>query len=154
MVWNWHALRNEQATCPQLVTWNDYTENTNIAPAHNARYSIYDLTGYHLEWWRTGKQPVPDHDRVYVTHPKASPGSKVWPFKGDNGQRAIEVQTILTAPGPVIVEVERDGKVVLRLESPEPITDRRRRRWSDGATTCRHGPLAAASRITARLPSV
>jgi hypothetical protein len=176
VVWNWHALRNEQATCPQLVTWNDYTENTNIAPAYNTRYSIYDLNGYHLEWWRTGKEPVPDHDRVYVTHPKASPDSKVWPFKGGNGKRAIEVQTILTAPatirlpgrniefearagygwvsedaekkggsaaddktkfratpgfrqfpatpGPVIVEVVREGKVVLRLESPEPITDR------------------------------
>jgi hypothetical protein len=176
VAWNWQALRNEQATCPQLVTWNDYTENTNIAPAYNTRYSIYDLNGYHLEWWRTGKQPVPDHDRVYVTHPKASPGSKVWPFKGGNGKRAIEVQTILTAPatirlpgrniefeanagygwvaedsekkggsaaddktkfraasgfrqfpatpGPVIVEVVREGKVVLRLESPEPITDR------------------------------
>jgi hypothetical protein len=180
MGWNWNALRSQEATCLQLVTWNDYTENTNIGPAYNTRYTIYDLTGYQIEWWRTGKKPVPDHDRVYVIYPKYPQDAKIWPFKGKGGPRGIEVKTILTAPatirlpgrnieyqagagmdwigddytnkdwdkdskamlakdkfcraqgyrqfpvtpGPVIVEVVRDGKVVLRLESPEPITDR------------------------------
>jgi len=180
MFWNWDMLRRQDATCLQLVTWNDYTENTNIGPGYNTRYGIYDLTGYQIEWWRTGKQPVPDHDRVYVVYQKYPKGAKVWPFKGSGGPRAIEVRAILTAPatirlpgrnieyeagagldcigadwankdwekdakamrakdnfcrtqgfrqfpitpGPVIVEVVRGGKVVLRVESPEPITDR------------------------------
>lgn len=176
MTWNWNDLRRTGATCLQLVTWNDFTENTNIVPAYNTRYALYDLTGYQIEWWRTGKKPVTDHDRVYVTYPKYPADAKIWPFKGRGGPRGIDVQTILTAPatirlpgrniefeanagfgwvsedfekkddaapadpkkfraargfrqfpatpGPVIVEVVRDGKVVLRLESPEPITDR------------------------------
>lgn len=180
MWWNWNALRSQEATCLQLVTWNDYTENSNIGPAYNTRYTIYDLTGYQIEWWRTGKKPVPDHDRVYVIYQKYPKDAKIWPFKGGGGPRGIEVKTILTAPatirlpgrnieyqagagmdwigddyknkdwekdakamlakdkfcraqgfrqfpitpGPVIVEVVRDGKVALRLESPEPITDR------------------------------
>ena len=180
LFWNWNDLRRDQATCLQLVTWNDYTENTNIAPGYNTRYTIYDLTGYQIAWWRTGKQPVPDRDRVYVIYPKYPKDAKIWPFKGGGGHRAIEIRSLLTAPatirlpgrnieyeakagldfveadykindwkeqsqailakdkfcraqgfrqfpvtpGPVIVEVVRDGKVVLRLESPEPITDR------------------------------
>ena len=179
LFWTWNDLRRQEATCLQLVTWNDYTENTNIGPAYNTRYGIYELTGQQIQKWRTGKDPVSDHDQVYVIYPKYPPNAKIWPFKGQGGNRAIEIKTILTAPatirlpgrnieyeakagvdfifedwenkdwnkesnlakgkwrgraqafrqfpvtpGPVIVEVVREGKVVLRVESPEPITDR------------------------------
>ena len=180
LFWTWNDLRRQEATCLQLITWNDYTENTNIAPAYNTRYGIYELTGHQIQKWRTGKEPVPDHDQVYVVYPKYPKEAKIWPFRGQGGNRAIEIKTILTAPatirlpgrsieyeakagmdwisddwenkdwneesqairakdnfcraqgfrqfpvtpGPVIVEVVREGKVVLRVESPEPITDR------------------------------
>jgi hypothetical protein len=180
LFWSWNDLRRQEATCLQLVTWNDYTENTNIGPAYNTRYGIYELTGHQIQKWRTGKEPVPDHDQVYVIYPKYPKNAKIWPFRGQGGNRAIEIKTILTAPatirlpgrtieyeakagmdwisddwenkdwnkesqairakdkfcraqgfrqfpvtpGPVIVEVVREGKVVLRVESPEPITDR------------------------------
>ena len=180
LFWNWNDLRRDQATCLQLVTWNDYTENTNIGPAYNTRYGIYELTGHQIQKWRTGKEPVSDHDQVYVIYPKYPKNAKIWPFRGQGGNRAIEIKTILTAPatirlpgrnieyeakagmdwisddwknkdwnkesqairakdgfcraqgfrqfpvtpGPVIVEVVRESKVVLRVESPEPITDR------------------------------
>ena len=180
LFWGWNDLRRQEATCLQLVTWNDYTENTNIGPAYNTRYGIYELTGHQIQKWRTGKEPVSDHDQVYVVYPKYPKNAKIWPFRGQGGNRAIEIKTILTAPatirlpgrnieyqakagmdwisddwenkdwnkeseairakdkfcraqgfrqfpvtpGPVIVEVVREGKVVLRVESPEPITDR------------------------------
>ena len=180
LFWGWNDLRRQEATCLQLITWNDYTENTNIGPAYNTRYGIYELTGHQIQKWRTGKEPVSDHDQVYVVYPKYPKNAKIWPFRGQGGNRAIEIKTILTAPatirlpgrnieyqakagmdwisddwenkdwnkeseairakdkfcraqgfrqfpvtpGPVIVEVVREGKVVLRVESPEPITDR------------------------------
>ncbi len=158
----WHDMRRDKATLVQLVTWNDYTENTNLAPAYNTRYTMYDLTGYLSEWWRKGEPPAVERDRVYLTYAKYPKDAKAWPFQIlIRSNRALEVLTILTAPatvrlpgrsiqyeapaglhveqfpitpGPVIAEVVRDGKVAVRLESPEPITDRPFR--EDNAMVC------------------
>jgi hypothetical protein len=158
----WASLIWDQATLIQLTTWNDYTENTNLAPAYNTRYTIYDLTGYFIERWRRGEPPPADHDRVYLTYAKYPKDAKSWPFKIQmRSDRALEVLTNLTepatvrlpgrnlqyeapaglhveqfpvTPGPVIAEVVRDGKVAVRLESPEPITDRPFR--EDNAMVC------------------
>lgn len=158
----WSDMRRDQATLLQLITWNDYTENTNLAPAYNTRYTIYDLTGYFIDWWRRGDPPPPDHDRVYLTYAKYPNDAKAWPFRiALRSDRALEVLTILTAPatvrlpgrnleyqapaglhveqfpltpGPVVAEVVRAGKVAVRLESPEPITDRPFR--EDNAMVC------------------
>ncbi len=148
----WADMRRQKTTLLQLITWNDYGENTNIAPAYDTRYTLYDLTGYHIQWWKTGKQPQVDHDRVYLIYAKYPRGAKVYPFhEGARRGRALEVLTILTKPGKirlpgrnieydapagyhreqfplkpgaVVAEVIRDGKVDVRLESPEPITDK------------------------------
>jgi hypothetical protein len=148
----WADTIDDQATLLQLITWNDYTENTNLAPAYNTRYTIYDLTGYFIEQWRSGKPPAVDHDQVYLTYAKYPNDAPSWPFKiRDRRDRALEVLTILPAPatlrlpgrnieyeapaglhveqfpvtpGPVTAELLRGGKVEVRLESPEPITDR------------------------------
>ena len=161
--WGQAAL-DQGATLIQIVTWNDYGENTNIAPAWNTRYTIYDLTGYEIKLWKTGAAPAPDHDRVYLIYRKYPPGAKIFPFAanftGVEGG-AIEVLTMLPKPGhirlpgrqaeydapagffrkqfpvtagPMIAELVRDGKVDLRLESPEPITDRPFR--EDHAVVC------------------
>lgn len=148
----WDGAIATDATLLQIVTWNDYGENTNIAPALNTRYGLYDLTGYYISWWKTGKPPVPDHDQIYLNYHKYPKGSTIYPFKSVFGPRdyALEVITILPQPatirlpgrdteyaapagyfrkqmpltvGPVIAELLRDGKVATRLESPEPITD-------------------------------
>lgn len=149
----WDGARATGATLLQIITWNDYGENTNIAPAYNTRYGLYDLTGFYIAWWKTGKEPVPDHDRVYLNYHKYPKGSSIFPFKARFGDRdyVLEVLTILPRPatirlpgrnaeyeapagffrkhlpltaGPVVAEVVRDGQVALRLESPEPVTDR------------------------------
>jgi len=159
---NWQRAREQDARLLQLVTWNDYGENSNLAPAYNTRYTLYDLTGYFIAWWKTGREPAPDHDRVYLVSRKYPPGVKVFPFRqGPYRDGALEVVTILTAPatirlpgrgaeyeapkgfyrrqfpvtpGPVAAELRRDGALVLKLESPEPITDRPFR--EDNALTC------------------
>ena len=150
---NWKAVRDTDTTLLQFVTWNDYTENTHLAPAYDTRYAMYDLNGYYIHWWKTGQPPVPDHDRVYLTYRKYPHGVKFFPFqpKQVDGDGVLEVLSILPSPakirlpgrdaefdapaglsfrqfplvpGPVSAEVLREGKVVLRLDSPEPITDR------------------------------
>lgn len=162
MVSNWAEVRKQDTRLLQIVTWNDYGENSNIAPAYNTRYTLYDLTGYFIKWWKTGKEPVPDHDKVYLVSRKYPADAKVFPFKqGPYIEGALEVVTILTkpaivrlpgrnaeyrapaglyrkqfpvTPGPVSAELLRNNKVVLRLDHPEPITDRPFR--EDNAMTC------------------
>lgn len=150
----WERAITGRATLLQLITWNDYGENTNIAPGYNSRYSLYDLTGYYVKWWKTGAAPIPDHDYVYLNYHKYPADSPVFPFKvkfADVKEGALEVVTILPrpatirlpgrqiqyespagffrkqfplTPGQVSAELVRDGKVALQLKSPEPITDK------------------------------
>ncbi|MBL7223849.1 MAG: hypothetical protein ISS72_08350 [Candidatus Brocadiae bacterium] len=149
----WRDARKNGSTLIQFVTWSDYTENTSLAPAYETRYAITDLNHHFIHWWKTGKEPTSDHDKIYLIYRKYPKGATFYPFKAkrkDSGG-VIEVLTILPAPaklrlvgrdaewhapagmshrqfplspGPVVAELLRDGQVVTRLESPEPITDR------------------------------
>ncbi|MFA6294335.1 MAG: endo-1,3-alpha-glucanase family glycosylhydrolase [Victivallales bacterium] len=101
----WERARENGATLLQLTTWNDYTELTNIAPTDHIRYTLMDLTGYFASWWKTGKPPVTDHDRVYLIYPPYQHDNEVYPFRNRTRWRGvsgvIEVLTILTAPATV-----------------------------------------------------
>lgn len=154
----WQHARDNGSTLIQFVTWNDYTENTCLAPAYETRYTLLDLNAYFVRWWKEGKEPVPDHDQVFLLYRKYPHGAKLYPFKPrqPDGGGVLEVLTILVrparlrlpgrdtqwdapagmswrqfplTPGPVIAElVRRNGlgipRTELRVESPEPITDR------------------------------
>jgi hypothetical protein len=149
----WRDARRNGATLIQFVTWSDYTESTCLAPAYETRYAIMDLNRHFIDWWKTGREPTSDRDKVYLIYRKYPKGATFYPFhaKREDAGGVIEVLTILPAPaklrlvgrgaewdapagmshrqfpltpGPVVAELLRDGKVVTRLESPEPITGR------------------------------
>ena len=150
----WMGVIADNSTLLQYITWNDYGENTALAPGFNTRYALYDLTAYYISWWKNGTPPTPDHDRVYIAYHKYPKGAKIFPFRSlfpRSQEPWIEVVTILpkpatirlpgrnaeyeapagfytkqfpTTPGPVVAELVRDDKTVLHLESPEPITDK------------------------------
>jgi hypothetical protein len=154
---DWKAARELPSTLLQYITWNDYGE-TALAPGTNTRYAYYDVTGEFIRWWKTGKEPTSDHDKVYIFSHKLAPNTKIYPFKGGvaHFDHVIEVLTILPkpatlrmpgrkttegedewtapagmsykqfplTPGPVSVELLRDGKVELKLDCPDPVSDR------------------------------
>lgn len=149
----WQRARENDSTLIQFVTWNDYTENTCLAPAYETRYAILDLNAYFIRWWKAGQPPVPERDKVYFLYRKYPKGAKLFPFKPKQPDAGgvLEVLTLLTqsaqvrlpgrqeawdapaglswkqfplTPGPVVAELLRDEKIILRLDSPEPITDR------------------------------
>jgi hypothetical protein len=158
---NWRKARDYDSHVMQFVTWNDYTENTSLAPGYQTHYAILDLNAYFAQWWKTGKQPKTDHDRIYITFKRYGEGARVFPFRErpySKGAGGLEVLTILPrpatvrlpgrgveyeapagvfakllplAPGPVTVEVVRRGRVAARLSSPDPITDRPYRDQAD-----------------------
>jgi hypothetical protein len=149
---DWAAAIRHGSTLIQLTTWNDYNENSNLAPGLNSRYAYYDLTGYFIAWWKAGEAPAIERDKAYLFSRKYPADATVAPFKARTSvEGAIEATLLLTEPatarligrgepweaptglswqqfpvtaGPVILELERNGEVFLRLESPEPVTDR------------------------------
>jgi len=98
---HWEAARRNQSTLIQFVTWNDYTENTHLAPAYETRYAVLDLNRYFVDWWKTGTEPKPEKDKIYLFHRKYPADAKIYPFKRvtSDPPGVIEVLTILTKPG-------------------------------------------------------
>ena len=148
----WEQARRNESTLIQFVTWNDYTENTMLAPGYDTRYTIMELNRYYVDWWKNGEPPQTDRDRMYLMHQEYPQGAPMFPFKRKqrDSEKALEVCTWLTEPatvrlpdrdveyaapagmshrqfplevGPVVAELVRDGEVLHRLESPEPVTD-------------------------------
>ena len=99
----WQHARQNGSTLIQFVTWNDYTENTCLAPAYDTRYAVLDLNAYFVHWWKTGREPAPDHDRVYLSYRKYPKGAKIFPFKPKQPDAGgvLEVLTILPRPARV-----------------------------------------------------
>ena len=158
---NWRKAREHNSHVMQFVTWKDYTENTSLAPGYQTHYAILDLNAYYAKWWKTGRQPRTDHDRVYIAFKRYGQGARVFPFaerRYSRGDGVLEVLTILPhaatvrvpgrhteyeapagvfarelplTPGSVAVEIVRDGAVATRLDSPDPITDRPYRDQAD-----------------------
>jgi hypothetical protein len=153
----WAFARDLPSTLIQYTTWNDYNENTILAPGLKLRYAYFDFTGEMIRWWKTGEAPTSDHDKIYIFSRDYPHTARVFPGKGMGcAPGALEITTILpepatmrlkgrgedggdatweapaglhalqfpVTPGPVIVELQRGGEVVERIEHPAPITDR------------------------------
>jgi hypothetical protein len=77
---------------------------TGFTPTSQTAYAISDLTSLFIKQWKTGKMPVPDHDRIYTFYPPYPKGSPVYPFHetAPEMSQQMEVVTFLTAPGTVI----------------------------------------------------
>lgn len=102
----WDMIGKTGATMLQFTTWNDYAENTQLAPAQETKYTYLDLNAYFVRKWKEGKAPKIDDDRIYVIYPKYPKGAEAncFPFKVArvvNYNKPIEVITILKSQGVV-----------------------------------------------------
>jgi len=105
----WKVARDTRADYVQLVTWNDITEDTTIMPGLRRHFTFADLLEhYYGPWYRTGVEPKPTRDQVYVfyrpyrtdAHSPLVAGPHV---HGSDSQDSVEVRSFLTAPGTVVV---------------------------------------------------
>ncbi|HUC19626.1 MAG TPA: endo-1,3-alpha-glucanase family glycosylhydrolase [Acetobacteraceae bacterium] len=48
----------------QIVTWNDYSETSAIAPSAGTQFLFYDLTAYFNDWYKTGAPPAILRDAI------------------------------------------------------------------------------------------
>lgn len=72
----WQRAIEDKVDYVQLVTWNDYSESTQIAPSQAHGDSFLDLTRYYTSWFENGKAPALTADEIVLTHRKHFVGAK------------------------------------------------------------------------------
>ena len=113
----WNSSIQGDADWIQLVTWNDFTETSAIAPTTDTTLQrtigtgFYNLTGYYAAWFLSGQQPQITHDVLYYFYRReattaASPAQtdKVTIATG-TPQNNIELLAFLTSPGVLKISV-------------------------------------------------
>lgn len=109
----WALARRTDAELVQIVTWNDYTEGTAIAPSVKHGWTFLDVSAYYATWFKTGKPPRVVRDAVYLTHrtqrvdaDPVHPQSERMRLRGGSPARdTVEALTFLTEPATVVVHV-------------------------------------------------
>lgn len=99
----------------QVVTWNDYTEGTEIAPSTGIQWVFYDLCAYHLAWFKAGTPPPVTRDALFYTHriqpvgaapQEALPAASRFRFVGERPPgNQVELLAFLERPGRLEVEL-------------------------------------------------
>lgn len=93
----WDSLIKDSADWVEIVTWNDYAEDSNLMPFHwygssgktitskeyfNRDESYLDITKYYAEYFKTGIEPKITQDKIYFTYRVRSKyQTKVWDKK-------------------------------------------------------------------------
>lgn len=112
----WDAAITGGADLVQVITWNDYSEDSEIAPSSRTNNAFYDLTGYFTAWFKTGKQPPIVRDALYYVHRTNSvtatvtKGKPFTTFNGTTGRDEIELLGFLTAPGTLEITIDGTTK--------------------------------------------
>ncbi len=111
----WETAITGGADAVQIVTWNDYSEATEIAPSSGTQWSFYDLTAYYVAWFKSGVRPAVTQDALVYFHRKhastAAPAAdkQTRPYSRFNSSDAaaddIEVLVYATAPATVQISI-------------------------------------------------
>lgn len=148
---SWCNAIARDARLLQFVTWNDYGEETVLAPAYGGNYTVMRLNRWFAERWKTGRKPVEERDEVHVVFRRYLRTDEPFPFFSRLADRptALEVLSFLKAPGtvevenygsydapaglfvkrfelqtgPIVTRVRRGGRVALDWTCPERVAE-------------------------------
>jgi len=110
----WMQAIQWQAPYVHVITWNDYTEATEIEPSSRTQFLYYDLSAFFINWYKTGRQPAVQRDAIYYSHrgqifePLKPPQPGDYPLRllGLTPiQNRVEMLTMLTAPATITIEI-------------------------------------------------
>jgi Glycosyl hydrolase family 71 len=116
----WNASIQGDTDWVQLVTWNDYSESSAIAPVtdatlqRNIGVGYYNLSGWYADWFLTGQEPKITHDVLYYFYRResttaAAPGQSQIAHIGKwAAENNIELLAFLTSPG--VLKITIGGK--------------------------------------------
>ena len=131
----WRSIIRDGADWVEIVTWNDYNEDSNLMPFRwsyprntERQYNDHDetfldATAYYTAWYKSGRRPEIKQDRVYVAYRNRSHWLRrawdvkqekwidltmeKWPFDQvhDDALDNIYATTMLTAPAELTIEL-------------------------------------------------
>ena len=123
----WDGIIRDNADWVELVTWNDYTEDGHLSPAHagsgsqidmgrvNHDESYLDTTAYYSAWFKSGKAPAIRQEKLFYVYRERSkwqsaafdPKKKVWTQLPDQIHDDVEdnvyATAFLTAPAELTI---------------------------------------------------
>jgi len=114
----WTRAIESPAQFAHLITWNDYSEASEISPSSRTQYVFYDLAAYYISWFKSGTAPPIGKDAIFYAYrsqvlrpdAKAEAKDKTFDLRGRTGLRNdIEMLAFLTAPA--MMEIETGGRV-------------------------------------------
>ena len=118
----WQEAIDRGADWVQVITWNDYSESTEIAPSTETGFAFSDLTAFYIAWFKTGRQPLITRDAIYYFHrvqfiaaPIPAGEQRYHLNAATTGADRIEMLAFLRAPA--VLRIRIDGEV-----SEKPMT--------------------------------
>jgi hypothetical protein len=106
----WGRAIQDGADFVQLVSWNDYSESTAIAPSQSHGSVLLDIDHYYLDWFTYGTPPAISGDHLFLTHrihpyaAKTTSGiENMKPTLGGTPRDTVEALVFLTSPADVTV---------------------------------------------------
>jgi hypothetical protein len=113
----WSKAIAEAPDFVHLITWNDYSESTEISPSNGTQYIFYDLTRFYTHWFKTGQMPSIVKDAIFYTHRRQIERLGEPPISTDlpmklNGAEALhnDIEMIAFLTSPAQLEIEIDGQ--------------------------------------------
>jgi hypothetical protein len=106
----WNSTITYGADWVQIPTWNDYSENAQIAPSSHIGWGPLDISSYYLTRFKTGSWPAIVRDVVYISH-------RVQPHAADPTGAQTLVMSLRSGSSPARDKVE----VLSFLKSPATI---------------------------------
>jgi hypothetical protein len=109
----WKQAIDGHADAVQLVTWNDYSEGTQVAPSVSHGTVFLEICAYYVDWFKAGNPPRIQGDALYVTF-RTQPAQAL-PSGG---------QTLLMSPtlGGALTGPRNEVEVLTFLERPADVT--------------------------------
>lgn len=110
----WASANSSDADWVQIPTWNDYSEQADIAPSTHHGWNLLDITSYYLTQFKNGGTATPIvRDIAYVNfrtqqaNATVTGQTKTQVIRSDSNapRDLIEVDTFLTAPATVTLKV-------------------------------------------------
>jgi hypothetical protein len=65
---SWRQAIEHQSRYVQVITWNDYSETTEVEPSSLTQYVFYDLLAYYISLYKTDREPIITRDAIYYLH--------------------------------------------------------------------------------------
>lgn len=114
---SWKNAIEGGADWVQLITWNDYAENTVIAPSSGTQYAFYDLTAYYTTWFKSGNAPLVQRDVLYYFYRNQSGNAQpdlskqAKPFELDQASGSVhnEIELLGFLEDAGTLEIEING---------------------------------------------